>query len=205
MRQRLVIAALIICAIVLAAVFLVRTGVANVIGSGQAFAEKTAASTLRTLHWAQGNLRRGAYVDEDRDGVGEFGSMEQLAAIAPLPSGELLPAALVPTAGTRIHDGILETGGYCYRYDLPAGADARERRFVAYGWPMVAAAGHKAYCINQDEDILESQNAEGWVGCDNGPPPGSCPVAAEAGAPGSGAAWVRWRGKTSQLRVGAAD
>ncbi len=200
MRQRLVIAGLIICAVVVAAVFLVRAGVSNVIGSGQAFTEKSAVSTLRSLHWAQGNLRKGGNIDEDGDRIGEFGTMEQLAALAPLPSGDLLAAALVPMAGTKIESGILMAGGYCYRFDLPEGVEARERRFHAIAWPMAAAAGQKAFCINQDDDILESPNAENFIGCDRAPPPGTCP-----GPDAPGSAWTRWRGKTSQLRVGYVD
>ncbi|WP_373047100.1 hypothetical protein [Vulgatibacter sp.] len=203
MRQLLVIAGLIICATVATGAFLASTGVSNVVGSGQAFAEKTAVSTLRTLHWAQGNLRRGAFIDTDRDGIAEFGTMEQLAATAPLPSGQVVPATLVPLAGNTIEGGILEAHGYCFRYDLPEGADGRERRFVAYAWPRLAAAGNKVFCIDQDEDILQSGNEAGWIGCEQGPPPGTCPEAEEADRPG--ATWVRWKGKRSQLKVGAID
>ena len=112
----------------------------------------------------------------------------------------ILPAALVPMAGTQIENGILMAGGYCYRFELPDGAEARERRFHAIAWPMAAAAGHKIFCVNQDEDILESPNPENFVGCDRAPPPGTCPAPDTAGS-----SWTRWRGKTSQLRVGYVD
>lgn len=203
MRHRLVIFGLIIAAIVAAALFLQSVGFSNVIGSGQAFAEKTAVSTLRTLHWAQGSFREHRFVDDDGDGIGEFGTMLQLAGTGPLRNGKPIEASLVPMAGSQFAGEVLVAGGFCFRYDLPEGPDARERRFVAYGWPVVAAAGHKLFCINQDEDILESANAAGYVGPEKAPPVGSCPSAAAVDAGGTG--WVRWRGKTSQLKVGAAE
>lgn len=180
------------------AIFLARVGVPNVVGSGQAFAEKTAVSTLRTLHWAQGLFRQGNYVDVDANGVAEFGELGQLGGRDPLPNGETLSNSLLPEAGTRVVDDVLQSGGYCFRYDLPDGPHARERRFVAYGWPSRLEAGRKLFCIDQDEQIWESTNPEGIAGCDGGPPRDLCP---EGDAAPDG--WVRWRNKTNKLSVGA--
>lgn len=201
MRQGIAISLVIAALLLGSAAFLSRYGVANVIGSGMAFTEKSAVSTLRTLHWAQGDFRKGAFVDADGDGHGEFGTLEQLAAVEPLPSGRLLPASLVPTAGTRLANGVLAAGGYCFRVELPEGADARERRFTAMAWPMTRAAGQKIFCLDQNEEIFESPNPAGWTGCDAPPPPGVCPDPAEAEAAG----WARWRGKTRRNPVGLVD
>lgn len=201
MRQWLVVSVLIAVAIVVSGFFLWKVGVANVVGSGQAHTEKTAVSTLRTLHWAQGLFRKDAFEDSDANGEGEFGTMEQLAGLVPLADGSPLPAALVPIAGTRIEGGVLEAGGYCFRYELPDGSSERERHFVAVAWPQGPAAGSRAYCINQDEDILESLEQGAFFGCASGPPLGLCPSVADVDE--GKVPWKRWRNKTRQLKVGA--
>jgi len=203
MRQVLVIVALIIGFGTVATVFMARRGVANVVGSGQTFTEKSAVSTLRTLHWAQGDFRRAAFVDEDGDGIGEFGTVAQLTATAPLPSGGKAPVPLIQIPGAEVRDGVLVANGYCFRTELPADPDGRERRFAAAAWPLLPSAGKKAFCLNQDEEIFESANEQGWFGCEKGPPPGACPTAAMVDAGGSG--WTRWRGKTSTRPVGHLD
>ncbi|AKU92816.1 hypothetical protein [Vulgatibacter incomptus] len=198
-RHWLAIGGLIALVTVAGAVFIVKYGAENVIGSGQAFVEKTAVSTLRTLHWAQGLFRERAWLDQDGNGVAEFGTMGQLAGRDRLPSGEVLPNSLVPSAGTRVTGEILEAGGYCFRYDLPDSTHDRERRFIAYAWPRLLDAGRKIYCIDQDEQIYETKNPEGIFGCDGpGPAVGSCPT----GDPPAG--WIRWKNKTNKLSVGAA-
>lgn len=200
-RQWLVIPALIFCGILVAAFFLMQVGVANVVGSGQAHTEKTAVSTLRTLHWAQSLFHKGVFVDADADGVGEFGTMEQLAGMEPLANGEPVPAALVPLAGTRIEGGVLQAGGYCFRYELPQETDERERHFIAIAWPHSSAVGSRTYCISENEDILEETQTGLYIGCESGPPIGTCPSADEVD---SGAvSWKRWRNKTRQLKAGA--
>lgn len=201
MRQWLVVSGACVLVVVVSGFFLWRVGVANVIGSGQAHTEKTAVSTLRTLHWAQGLFQKDGYLDEDGNGVGEFGSMEQLAALAPLPGGNHLPAALVPIAGTRIEGGVLEAGGYCFRYELPDAIHGRERHFVGVAWPRNTAAGGRMYCINENEDIVEHTGTEAFFGCESGPASGFCPSMEDVD--GQAVAWKRWRNKTRQLKVGA--
>lgn len=191
--RRVVLSFTIALAVLAIGFFMLRVGAGNLVGSGQAYAEKTAVATLRTLHWGQGIFRNAARIDTDANGVGEFGTMGQLAGIAPLPSGETLASPLIPPAATTVVDGVLEAGGYCFRFDLPEGAHARERRFVAWAWPKAEGAGTKAFCLDQDEEIFEG-SAEGRFGCDAGPPPLPCPP---------GDAFVRWKGKTNKRPVGA--
>lgn len=194
MTIRRVLSALTIVAAVLAmGFFILRFGATNLVGSGQAYAEKTAVATLRTLHWAQGIFRNATWIDEDGNGVGEFGTMEQLAGIEAVPSGETIPSPLIPPAATSVEGGVLEAGGYCFRFDLPEGAHARERRFVAWGWPKAEGAGTKAFCLDQDEQIFEGAAGE-WIGCAAGPEPLPCPPSDD---------FVRWKGKTNKRPVGA--
>ena len=194
MRVRGVLIAFAVVLVILGiGLFMVRVGAGNLVGSGQVQAEKAAVASLRALHWAQGIFRRNAYLDADGNGEGEFGTLRQLAAADPLPSGESIPAPLVATAGGRLEGDVLEKGGYCFRLDLPEGTHARERHFVAWAWPVMEGIGTRRYCIDQDEQIWEAP-AEGHVGCEAGPPPSTCP-------PDEG--FVRWRGKTNLRPVGA--
>lgn len=173
--------------------FMVRVGLGNLVGSGQVQAEKSAVATLRSLHWAQGIFRRKPYLDVDENGEGEFGTLRQLAAVDPLPSGQTIPSPLTRGAGSELEGEVMMTGGFCFRIDLPDGTYERERRFVAWAWPMVEGIGTRRYCIDQDEQIWEAP-AEGHVGCEAGPPPSACPP---------DESFVRWRGKTNLRPVGA--
>ncbi|HLV59956.1 MAG TPA: hypothetical protein VKY51_00985 [Fredinandcohnia sp.] len=194
MRARTVLIALGALLIVSGAVvWMARVGAKNLVGSGQVQAEKSAVATLRALHWAQGIFRQRAYLDADGNGEGEFGTLRQLAAADPLPSGSTIPAPLTPGGPAQLDGELLVTGGYCFRIDLPEGTHARERRFVAWAWPMLEGIGTRRYCLDQDEQIWEAP-AGPHVGCQAGPPPSTCP-------PDAG--FVRWRGKTNLRPVGA--
>lgn len=173
--------------------FVAGIGAKNLVGSGQVQAEKSAVASLRALHWAQGIFRRNAYVDVDGNGEGEFGTLRQLAALDPLPSGDRLATPLAQFPPVTPDAQVFEKGGYCFRLDLPEGSHARERRFVAWAWPALEGIGTRRYCIDQDEQIWEAQ-AGSFVGCQSGPAPSSCPP---------DETFVRWRGKTNVRPVGA--
>lgn len=197
------------------AVYMVHVGIGNIVGSGQAYLDKAAVSTLWSMHWAQRLFREGTYADRDGDGIGEFATLGQLAAVSPLPSGAPLPASLLSLEGSpRVtDDGLrLEASGTCYRGYLPDDANGAERRFVIYAWPARRdGGGSKVFCIDQDEDILEADaSVGGYFGCDSPPPRDAClGPEDETGAPptdgvkADGAPWKRWKGKTSRKAIGA--
>ena len=192
--KALVVGALSLVGLALFAWLVVRFVVPNVVGSGEAYLEVRAVSSLRNLHWAEGTFRKGNYADVDGDGVGEFGTVLQLAAKEPLPGGALLPAPLLPPSATTGKAGLLVKDGYCFSVVLPSSPDDRERRFVAYAWPERAAgSGTRTFCVDQDETIREAP-AGLFLDCDKPPPADAC---------GPGSAWKRWRNKTSVNPVGA--
>ncbi len=168
------------------------------VGSGENAAERRAVVNLRTMHWAEGRFRSNAFVDADRDGIGEFGTLGQLGGEAPIDGGGLIPAKLLPLA-MAIHyqpDGVsMELQGFCYRVDLPATPDGAERGFQAWAWPAHGAGG-RAFCVDQDETVLQTTGPHGWFGCARGPP--------TSGACSEAAGLTRWKNKTSVHPVGAA-
>lgn len=169
------------------AVLIARYGIPNLVGSGQAFAGAHAVSSLRTVHWAQGHYRKTATRDEDRDGVGEFATLQAL-----------VDGSYLQFPGAELSGDVLSAMGYCLRVDLPEGADARERRFAAVAWPAaVGPVAPKLVCVDQDENLLE-RDAGPNVGCAAGPPAGVCPDPAALPQ-----GWSRWKGKTSVKPVGA--
>ncbi len=199
------------------AAYMVRVGIGNIVGSGRAYLDKAAVSTLWSMHWAQRLFHEGAYADRDGDGIGEFASLGQLAAVTPLPSGRTLEAPLLPLEGSprfAAEGAAMEAAGTCFLSYLPADPDGAERRFVVYAWPSRReGGGAKVFCIDQDEDILEAEaSARGYFGCDRPPPREAClGPEDETGAPptdgvkGDGATWRRWKGKTSRKAIGVRD
>lgn len=197
------------------AIYMVRVGLGNIVGSGQAVLDRAAVSTLWSIHWAERLFREGVYADRDGDGVGEFATLGQLAATTPLPSGPPLSASLLSLEGSPLvtEDGQrLEASGTCFRSYLPDDADGAERRFVVYAWPARRqGAGGKVFCIDQDEDILEADaSVRGYFGCDSPPPRDAClGPEDETGAPptdgikADGVPWRRWKGKSSRKPIGA--
>jgi hypothetical protein len=195
--------------------FMVRAGLRNIVGSGQAYLDKAAVSSLWAMHWAEKLYREGGYADRDGDGIGEFGTLGQLAGESALPSGARLPASLLSLEGSpRVAPGgaLMEAAGTCFLSYLPDDPDGAERGFVLYAWPARATGGgSKVFCINQYEDILEADaSARGYFGCDRPPPRDACigPEAASGAPPtdglkGDGAPWKRWKGKTSRKYIGA--
>lgn len=182
---------------VIIGLFMWKLGMANVVGSGENAAERRAVVNLRTMHWAEGRFRANGFVDADRDGIGEFGTLGQLGAESPIDGGALVPAKLLPMA-TAIRwepGGIsMELQGFCYRVDLPATPDEAERGFSAWAWPSHGSGG-RAFCVDQDETVLQTVAPHGWMGCGRGPP--------TEGACSEAAGLVRWKNKRSVNRVGA--
>lgn len=142
----------------------------------------------------------------------------------PLLQGELaIPAPSAPVA-------VLESAGYCHVIYLPAvggggvvesrdgdepagavDADGAERAWVAYAWPVERGkSGVKAFFINQDEEIWQTDGAgpgQGYSGCEKVPAataalPGTLlaepPV--EGKPHGDGGIWTRWKNKRARTQ-----
>lgn len=162
--------------------FLVTEAVPGIIEGGRRAAGKTAVSTLRTLYWGQNLFRQQALVDQNGNGVGEFGFFGEMTGVAPLRgSQERSPAGILRPRFFKLAEGALAgiaiNGPYCYVIYLPgeggpliedaqgkvgengASAELQESHWIAYAWPLeVGATSDKVYFINQFEEIFESDN-----------------------------------------------
>lgn len=162
--------------------------------------ESAAVATLRSLSSAQAQLQSNSAIDCDSDGGGEYGYFGELAGVANLridggggvPAAgpdPLTPSVLSTAFGNVDANGIVTRSGYCFQVFLPDGAvpptgvpeggalpdpDNAEILWAAYAWPaQVENTGNRAFFVNQEGDLLSTQNRPGaavrYDGAANGP------------------------------------
>jgi hypothetical protein len=201
-------------ALVLAAWFTLRVAGPNIIDAGIAASEQAAVSTLRTVLWAE---------DLMRDQRGRPGLIGELSGAVGVDGGPPLAVPLLREPFRNLVAGpageSVSVSGYMYAVFVlgpdgrpvtdgqgtpPAGA----KRFIAYAWPAVRGhSGRAAYCIDQDEDLLETPNdAPGqaydgpshppaWDACLTAP---ALPDHLDPGTGRDGGAWARWKGRLTK-------
>ena len=82
--------------------------------------ESSAIATLRSIITAQTTFQEKAYIDVDKDGIGEFGYMAEMAGRIPLraPEGadqnKRAPAVLWKALGTVNANGYVKSSGYYF-------------------------------------------------------------------------------------------
>jgi len=137
-----------------------------------------AAVTVMTTQLLPGELafQKGAYLDQDGDGKGEFGLLSELCGLRATPNA---PAGVLQLVDGQLAGGPVD--GYRYAIFLPdgkggavnepAGAGPRPANlvaakqqalhFVAYAWPVAAAAvGGRMFAITE-AGVLYSAPASG--------------------------------------------
>ena len=119
---------------------------------------------------AQFQFQGGTYADQDGDGVGEYATLAELMGKRPAPGREQ-PEKLVEDLaddGTRdgYHFSIFlpdATGGALDgaggRKADKAAADAQEKAFVVYAWPVAPASGARAFAVDQTGVVYEAPYA----------------------------------------------
>jgi hypothetical protein len=173
----------------------------GIVGGGRTAVEQQAVSRLRDVLFAQDAMRRAAWIDPDRDGVGSAASLEELCGNPPLRGqapretpvlhcGELAPSPLGPAA---------RSGPYLYTLCLPTldggwsasgvrvDEEAAERRFVAFAWPGATSPFDHAFYIDEHENIRVATLPASPSGAARFP--GSCAGALER------LDWQAWRAK----------
>jgi len=115
-----------------------------------------AAEALRQFAEFQRIAQADGVIDHDNDGVGEFGD----------------PDSVVPRRRRLRHSA---NGRYVFRkhlfeVHLPADVDGRERRFVAYAWPVTAVDRHDlAFAVDQRGVVFACSAHERLYGHDRAP------------------------------------
>lgn len=163
--------------------FLVVDAMPGIVGGGRSAVEQQAVSRLRDVLFAEDAMRRAAWIDPDRDGVGSAAFLEELCGGPPLRGqapratpvlhcDELVPSPLGPAArsGAYLYTICLPTPGGDWSA-TPGGSasnvdeEAAERHFVAFAWPSAAPAFDSAFSIDEHESIrvtmLPEPNAAG--------------------------------------------
>jgi hypothetical protein len=196
--------------------FIVEVAVPNIILAGQRTAEERAVSRLRELVWAEEQVRAHGWIDSDGDGRGELGFLGELSGSRPARAGVAPDAALLRASHfVPLSDGrggwVFRAEGYLYALALPdragrlvgegGAADPAARRWVAFAWPaQLGQGGRRAFAIDQDERICETDNRQGYSGPEHGPAPEIAQAPPVAGAPTcahlqDGGAWRPWKKK----------
>jgi len=108
---------------------------------------------LRAIVESQREVRARALVDRDRDGIGESATLDELSGVVPLRGTDrrLAQPLRAHSGGSEGPDGVVRSGWYFIRIDLPAAAadgrvlpashrgevdpDLSEDLWQAYAWP----------------------------------------------------------------------
>ena len=155
--------------------------------------EASVIGTLRNISSSEAQFRAAAFVDEDLDGVGEFGTFADLSGAEP-PRGRdavLAPPVLSGAFRSRTLRGEVSRAGYLFQLWLPAkdgsfvtetarnlgtgvaDTDRAETRWRCYSWPAsYDYSGLRAFFIDEAGDIWATEDAR-YSGAGCGPAPGA--------------------------------
>jgi hypothetical protein len=206
--------------------FTIEWAVPNIVSSGQFAAEERAVSRLREILWAEDRTLERAFADGDADGTGEYAFLGELLGLPPQRPGVRLPMALLRTE--QFHpasDGltpVYRSEGYDFVVYLPGPGGggvgegrgavdprAAARHFVAYAWPAERGKGGlRAFYIDQDDRICQTDNAQGYSGTGHIPAPAAALAGTGLDAPAcgpqtvDGGRWRPWKNKKPRIPRG---
>jgi type IV pilus assembly protein PilE len=140
----------------------------NLTAAKQRANEIAAVATLRTMLSTQTQMKQGARIDMDADGIGEYGGfLETSGALAGRMAAPLAPGMLPPAFRLMEATGDIIRSGYVFRIYLPAadgsavsegatgdfvGADPdrAEVAFAVYAWPLqYGRSGTRTFAMSQ--------------------------------------------------------
>ncbi len=154
-----------------------------------------AIGTLKSLGTFQEDFKGQVLVDQDRDGVGEYGTFQELAGCAPCRGTGIIadPTLMSANFGTTAAAGVrgeANRSGYCFLIYLPdadgtpmpeavalargmrpEAADRQEASWVAYAWPISDLSGDRVFATTGPGRMFELvEAADRFVGTDAIPP-----------------------------------
>jgi len=148
--------------------------------------ETAALGSLTTLRTVQAQFQQAMCVDQDGNGIGEYGLFQELSG-AEIPRGGINPRTpgefISQELGAVDVNGIATKAGYNFLIFLPTDAGAavsegdlgvplpnvevaadaahQEVRWCAYAWPVSRLeTGNRAFCVNQTGTVYQSDNEE---------------------------------------------
>ena len=145
--------------------------------------ETSAIATLHTVAAAEAEFRQAAEVDQDTDGLGEYGFLGELAGNADLRDAAGVRVAnppYIPTSLRTDANGHSNKSGYLFTVFLPDGANAalgeignvggagvsaaaaddQELAYVCYGWPVqINRSGTRAFATTEEAEIYHTKMA----------------------------------------------
>ena len=149
--------------------------------------ESAAIATMHSLISAQTQIKTSVALDGDRDGVGEFGTLGELAGSRPIRDMEayVRPALLPQELGKLLSDGcggsVIQRSGYYIQIFVPGhggkmvsdepgvsetilariDADGAESRWCAYAWPVDAGrSGNRSFFVDQRGSVYAANPAD---------------------------------------------
>lgn len=142
--------------------------------------ETSAIATLRNLVSAQAQFQASAVADENDNGVGEYGTLAEMAAGVGIRGDRRMNPPVLSSLFQKVVGGRVKRSGYYFRVFLPAAdgsgvaendtggvkpgqVDAEQSEVVwcVYAWPVLrGTTGERAFFVNQNGDVLQSTDAE---------------------------------------------
>ena len=151
--------------------------------------ETACIGTLRTLSTSQAQFQSASIVDQDGDGTGEYGWMQEMSgttgfrdAAGALSAIPTTPAFITSVLGTTANgnNGIASKSGFSYQMWLPTelgpatgelsppptflipdDANGQEVRFACYGWPSsLGNSGNRAFVVSQQGEVFATANKD---------------------------------------------
>ncbi len=179
--------------------------------------ESAAIACLHTMVTAEQEFRTGAEVDEDADGAGEFGFLQEIAGTE-LPRGRVHiidPPYVAGSLTAKTAIGVAIKSGYFFKIYLPGdggtvleeaegvplprcvgtGINSQELYFVCYAWPMDSGrSGTRAFVVSESGVIFQTNMEAADYDGSSSVPAAEAAYSAEAftselGAGSDGNAW----------------
>jgi prepilin-type N-terminal cleavage/methylation domain-containing protein len=147
--------------------------------------ETATIGTLRTLATSESQFQSAAVVDQDSDGTGEFGWLQELSGTMPYRVGggvsaqPIRPGFITSVLGSTANagGGYATKSGYFFHIHLPtrlgpavaepvppgagvlADADRQEVHFICYAWPTgLGNSGNRAFVISHAGETFATAN-----------------------------------------------
>jgi len=151
----------------------------NLISARMNSNETSTIATLRNISTCQAQFQATAKADDDFDGMGEFGSFQELSGAIAVrfgTMGTLNPPVLSAAFRQPNAAGEVSKAGYFYKMLLPGAGGIgvcpdetgsfaavddglAETTWCCYAWPVNhGMSGNRSFMVNQTGDIVQSDN-----------------------------------------------